>query len=693
MRFVRSALMGIQRPGVALAACWCAVMVALGALAVAAHDHFTHGMAVKWYAKTPSRSLVTRSVERSGRIPDLDTALSRYVNGWDYEAHGVPDRIPKVDATIHMVVTVPPGVSNFEVHASGTHQVSLMNAKAKHSSGEQGSTQLNPGEHQVTIRWRSPTLKPNGTHWNHNPPVHLTPQWVRHGKVEPIPRSAMAPPSSMDHAQADLIWVVAGLCALLCALALLRALVRRPFSHEALALLLLVGIAGALRFHDYDLAPGVRENDDEYFATWNGWQLLRRGTTVGWTGWAPSYTTPIKTQDAGYWGTPSYEMVTPYFEHPPLSHLLFGAAAHLGGAKHFLHAKLIHTRIVPIVLSLISLALLFVLAKDVFKTDHLSVWLALLLYAFIPVFVIQHRTLKEEALLTPLILGATLCVRRLAGEGKGKLRWALATGTLCGIAAWTKIPGVAFVIGFAALAWRWRRPSLAVAMPLMAVAVASTMMLYAWAHGWSTFWDAIHLQSQIRGAHWNVLLVFFDSAKIIHNKVGIGWVLFLWMGALVHAVTAPRQATDLLLPSLVYIIALAIPAGSWYFGWYLLPVAPFLCLASAKGISRLWRRDHLLFSLMMVGTLATYGLAFMDPIDAIHHADPDLRQRVTRGVLLLCAPFFIAVTIPHRWTAMVIRRAALVATILVWLWSSVRFVHLYPEVRHTHENLDTHRTW
>ena len=54
-----------------------------------------------------------------------------------------------------------------------------------------------------------------------------------------------------------------------------------------------------------------------------------------------------------YFSDQPMQIITPYFEHPPLMHLLVGAAAKLGGAGHWAHARLEDTRLVPIALSML----------------------------------------------------------------------------------------------------------------------------------------------------------------------------------------------------------------------------------------------------------------------------------------------------------------------------------------------------
>src|SRR5690606_30435970 len=115
------------------------------------------------------------------------------------------------------------------------------------------------------------------------------------------------------------------------------------------------------------------------------------------------------------------------------------------------------------------------------------------------------------------------------------------------------------------------------------LSAAAMLLLYAAFIDWDMFWWATHTQASVRSTHWNVFVRFFTEPMINHNRLGAGWLVFLWLG---FAFAIPRlerhHRAVMTVPVVVYLAAIAIPSGSWSFGWYILPVYPFLCLGAGK---------------------------------------------------------------------------------------------------------------
>jgi 4-amino-4-deoxy-L-arabinose transferase-like glycosyltransferase len=99
--------------------------------------------------------------------------------------------------------------------------------------------------------------------------------------------------------------------------------------------------------------------------------------------------------------------------------------------------------------------------------------LAAALAAVFPPLVLLSRDLVSETLFIPLELGALLCVLNFRRSG-GALRWALAAGALCGLAALTRNTALALLLPVALGLWTVRprlRPA-ALLAPLLAIACA-----------------------------------------------------------------------------------------------------------------------------------------------------------------------------------------------------------------------------
>jgi 4-amino-4-deoxy-L-arabinose transferase-like glycosyltransferase len=95
------------------------------------------------------------------------------------------------------------------------------------------------------------------------------------------------------------------------------------------------------------------------------------------------------------------------------------------------------------------------------------------LAAAFPPLVLLSGSLLSESLFLPVEVGLALCLLRLREE-PARLRWAIAAGALCGVAALTRNVGIAFLLPAvgvaAATARRWRAIGAAVAAAVVVLA-------------------------------------------------------------------------------------------------------------------------------------------------------------------------------------------------------------------------------
>ena len=87
-------------------------LVVLGGL-VGADHLLRHGVAARWEAQLGEEDEgaewveVTRTVEHRAQFPNERRALSRYVQGWDFEALGIPPDLFPFRATIRTRLHLP----------------------------------------------------------------------------------------------------------------------------------------------------------------------------------------------------------------------------------------------------------------------------------------------------------------------------------------------------------------------------------------------------------------------------------------------------------------------------------------------------------------------------------------------------------------------------------------------------------
>ena len=172
--------------------------------------------------------------------------------------------------------------------------------------------------------------------------------------------------------------------------------------------------------------------------------------------------------------------------------------------------------------------------------------------------------------------------------------------------------------------------------------------------------------------------------------VGHGSLLFLWIGY-VGALLGDRHRANvvLTLPPLAYLVAIGLSSGNWTYGWYLLPVYPFLCLGAGKFLADTWDKPDLLRGFFVV-TLLTLYLANFAMSPGFMMAWPNwrfMRSIVTIALVVGLTPFTIAHVIPARW-AQWTGRVAMVACVVVSVVLSGVFVVGYERIYDTHRNLD-----
>jgi 4-amino-4-deoxy-L-arabinose transferase-like glycosyltransferase len=568
----------------------------------AVDSYAEHGVSVRWEAEHRGRMIeVARTTEHRAEFPSQYRALSRIVEAWDYDRYGIPRTLPAFRATLEARFwnTTP-----LHLRADGVDAAEVF------VDGQRAEGAIDPGLHRLRVVWtgrrfqggahpRSPTRlsierSDDGTAWEEISPTFLVPQ---HGHA--------------DRAWGALfVWLAFVLVAapLAYAFAAARRVRARWLGITALSAILVVGLT--FRLFDYAVMPHFMENGDELFATWNGWSLLTDGTTRGWSFWPNAYGSGVEHEILPYWSAQgsTWHIVKPYFEHPPLAHVLVGAAAKLGGATHFAHGRLTHTRLVPILLSLVTMLLTFLVGRRLTK-HGVGPWLGVLLYAVLPFISIQNRAIKEEMLLTPMALASVyLYLRWRDGAGTRAL---MGAAFIAGLAACTKANSAIFVPALAMMVaahGRYRLAAMVVGAGILGVV---PLFVYGAIIDWDVFWITLVKQATGRPTHWNLFPRFFADGLIIHNLIGHGPTLFLWLcyGSFVFGRGKKVDPAWIVFP-LVYLIALVVSAGNWMFGWYMLPVYPFLCLAAGEQIAELFRRPHPFGGLVFASLLVMYWLNF-----------------------------------------------------------------------------------
>ncbi|HCM38297.1 MAG: Glycosyl transferase family 39 [Candidatus Gottesmanbacteria bacterium GW2011_GWB1_43_11] len=450
-------------------------------------------------------------------------------------------------------------------------------------------------------------------------------------------------------------------------------------------LVLISGLGLVLRLNNYDQVPPWREADDEIHYAWAGLTWLREGTPKSWS-YLSSYPT-FETYLA--WDT-KWRLVSPMLEKPPVYILLNGVLLVLTGVKNLDQVRLSVIRLLPIIFSLITIYLIGLVGKKVFRPA--IGLLAALFYALTPIVVLSNRLSVTENLLTPIFLVATLV---FVHESKSKHSssyqpWLL--GILAGLAALTKQSGIALAVALGCLfayqrEWQklWRFGLTAFGLNLIYPAIG-------WYYNWPLFSSLVAEQRRIglQGGLPQLILTILSRPLIgsehlfVDGTLLLGYLLFFtspyWLLTL-KTKTENWKRIGLLTIPFTYIIYLALAttgaepmgSGQGFWGWYMYPLFPYLTVLIAVILYDIWQAFSLFKFLplfLLLGSSAVrFSLLFLP--QSLHY-----RWQMSLGLLL--------VLVLALWQLPKYRKIMLTLLFLLFLavniFTSIHLDQIYPSL-------------
>ncbi len=394
-------------------------------------------------------------------------------------------------------------------------------------------------------------------------------------------------------------------------------------------LLIIIGISGVfLRFIDYDKTPPFGETQDEFFYPWAGLTWLNTGNPVAWS-WFPSYP---QRQVVIKWGI-NYPLVSPWIEKPPLYTLLMGLFMKMHGTTDIFNVRLSVVRIVPIILSFLTIIFTGILGMKVFSVRHGL--LAALLYAVVPTIILANRLSLTENLLTSLILLALIIYldNKLSVR---KYLQAVLVGICAGLTILTKNIGIAAGISLLCLYFlrkRWSGVLITGILCLLGFLIHPAIGLY---YDWNLYQGVMHdYQREFANSGLPELIPTIFLYPTIGSKDHVfldgsmlaGYLLFFtspfWLlNNFTNASTElklvkKRGYFNNLFPEIspqyhskialvifpfFYITILAMLASGAkfsYYGWHLYPLFPFLIILLTDIILYFWQKIDLFISLFI----------------------------------------------------------------------------------------------
>jgi 4-amino-4-deoxy-L-arabinose transferase-like glycosyltransferase len=336
-------------------------------------------------------------------------------------------------------------------------------------------------------------------------------------------------------------------------------------------------VALALRLNQYTQAPAFHDNPDELQFPWAGLALITDHVPQSWS-YFPEYRhyTWLVLPDGS-----SYPLVKPWLDHPPLFPLLPGAAAWVAGERSFTQVTAASVRIPSIWLSLLSLFLIYALARRV--VGQRPAMVAAVIFATAPGAVLFSRSVETEALLAPLLLGALLALHRLlAGDG-GRASIILLV-SCCALAPLAKVPGLAVggtVIVILLAERRWRLAAAAGAATLGGLGVFA---IYGLALDWNLFVSIWKEQAAHRSGVMGAFEFIIEPAGLSRRFSDPWWLLgWVGIGAMIATrLSARNRVRFVAWPVIAYAATMLVMADVRvaYFGWYRITIYPLVYLAA-----------------------------------------------------------------------------------------------------------------
>jgi hypothetical protein len=557
----------------------------------------------------PAGAEVTLATRLDGEI-DFTTPqvlLSPFYQHWDLLRLPVPASLPAFQVRWTGYVKAPvEGSYGFLVESAGRVRLLLDGQPLAPPPGQESPgafASLTSGWHALDLTYRNA---------DETPGIRL--QWQPPGSAMTLlSESSLAPTETAIRSRLPLS--ATGICLLAAWVAVLGVVWRgrsKPDSlgqfalqhRHAMALAGIVMLGAILRVHQYDLIPFHHETADEYQHGWEGWTLLHEGTPAAWTFYPQLY--PPENITPFRWFGDSYYLARPYFDHPPGFSLLVGATCTALGAGRMLECTLHRMRWVPILSGLLTI---FLVGRTGWKffPQRSAGTLAALLYATLPTIVMGNRLVKAENLLGPLLLAQVSWLDAYLATNSRKSLIKVAAGGAAAI--WLKATGIAAPVAALLVLARHRKGRGVTLVAGAAAGAVALYLAYGALFGWNLFAGVLSLQGSKRVA-LRSLLDLAGISRVVELQFGTGW--YLWL-AIAVAWMASGKYRNLLVPAAVYFGVLVLTADTrGVFGWYRLPLYPFLCLAGGLFLSEWWREKDLsrgfLFGITALASSLSYAL-------------------------------------------------------------------------------------
>jgi 4-amino-4-deoxy-L-arabinose transferase-like glycosyltransferase len=417
-------------------------------------------------------------------------------------------------------------------------------------------------------------------------------------------------------------------------------------------------LGGVIRIYNYDQIPAHNWTQDEYAFAWSGMSLIKDHVPTSWS-WLKAYG-DIPTID---WQEGTYQLVTPWLDHPPLFSLIIGSAAILGGANTFFDCNLTSLRIPSLILGITSIILMYIFSVKLSNTKIAI--LTSLIFATNPNTVFLSRVAVSENLIIFLSLLTLLCFLKYSDSSDSVYLYI--TAFLAGLPSLAKITGFFLVPVICLLLIyhkKWRDSAVVFVVGLI---LLSSYFIYGSLYDWELFVRVIQ-------SHANRFDSFILFPELIGKTVFFAdsWLIFSWL----IFISVFKNNLDQLKSQIIYIpviiyslILLFSGAQSHFYAWYIIPLFPFLFFASARFLDDFIKNPNFFSASLLL--IVVGGWSFNYNVE-YELGELFLELAVTKYVFiisscLLLIPFLLHELINCRITKVVASWTALLMIIVLFL--------------------------
>lgn len=437
------------------------------------------------------------------------------------------------------------------------------------------------------------------------------------------------------------------------------------------SLVFIVILGAILRLNNYSVIPSHGDTMDIYQEAWNGYHILQGDGPKSWEG--AYFVSAYKTEDKKYvqWFGNGFTIVKHYIAHPPLFSVFAGIPPIICGARDYLDCRLTTVNLTPIFFSTLTIVLVFLVSFKVYRSNTISI-IASLLYATVPIFVVTGRIAKGDCLLALVLISGILCVLKYTESGKRV--YVIFAGLLAGISFWSKEMGICALVIIPLLLGHKGFVKEAGITAGIGFTIAMSYFVYCYVINPEAFFKMMDLRDKHQSAVFDMAIKYIKDFRITLNyaNFGIGYYWWFWF-VLVYSM----GKRDWTVPGTAFILLMTISALStdmYPFGWFLMPIYPFMAIAGGLFIRDLISKPNTAKALLILLILMAVPLKEVLPVN-LYKSQWLFRYYLAIGIM----PFLAFDFLKSRITA-TIAKAACYTYIFLFIMINIYIVYHLPDL-------------